>query len=260
MVNSNQYTIQGSGKPLVFQHGLGANRFQITSLLNTLENTRLLTMDAPGHGHFPYDPGCSPSFDWFTDEVIRVMDINGIYQAVIGGLSMGSGIAINMALRYPGRVAALILLRPAWFCSPVPDNLKILLKVADCLEMTDGDKIFKEDALFQKMQADLPAAAASVMGMFDRDQQQFTSRLLRAMVKDQPCPHEKIPAIELPTLVIGNDEDPLHPWEMADMWHHAVPESILVKAPSRYAEPDAHQSKVVSAISEFLNEIPINHQ
>lgn len=258
MVNSNQYFIRGTGKPLVFQHGLGASQSQIKSLLTDLGNIKLLTMDTPGHGVFPYDESNTPSFQSYTDEVIRVMDITGIYKTVAGGLSMGSGIAVNMAMRYPKRVAGLILLRPAWHYSAYPENLRILLKVADYLDNTTGQTGFESLPEFALIREKIPKAAASILGMFNREQQVYTSPLLRAMVGDQPCLTETPPGIDLPALIIGNDDDPLHPWEMAEKWHQTLPNSGLIKVPSRYTDPDGHRIKVINAIQEFMNDITIN--
>ena len=52
------------------------------------------------------------SFDTFADHVVALMDHLGIERCHLGGLSMGSAIALNIALRYPDRFKKLILLRP----------------------------------------------------------------------------------------------------------------------------------------------------
>ncbi len=257
MTYTQPYFLRGSGKPLVFQHGLGASNAQIQELLTELKGVRLLSADVPGHGNHPLDRSATPSFDIYTDEIIRIMDLAGIYRAVVGGLSMGSGIAVNMACRYPERVAGLILLRPAWHLSAIPENLRILLDVADHVE-NGGRKAFEENATFRQIQNEIPAAAESILGMFDRDQPDSTSVILRAMVRDQPCPAKTPPLITLPALVIGNGDDPLHPWAMAEAWHRLLPNSQLVRVPSRYLDRSAHKEKVNHAIQDFMNYLTIN--
>ena len=44
----------------------------------------------------------------------------GLTRAVVGGISMGAGMALNAATRYPERVAGLVLARPAWLDRPMP--------------------------------------------------------------------------------------------------------------------------------------------
>ena len=258
-MGNNHYYLQGEVMALVFQHGLGANHAQIATLLKPLKNVRLLTSDVPGHGQCPLDSTMEPSFNAYTDEIIRIMDLAGIYKAVIGGLSMGSGIAVNMACRYPKRVAGLILHRPAWELSPRPQNLAILLKVAQYVDnMDEGKSSFMQLPEFQSIQASLPKAAGSLLGMFERDQQAHTARVLTKMVEDKPCPTNTTPMITFPALVIGNDDDPLHPWEMAEAWHKILPNSHLKKVTSRYRNDQAHQDQVVAAIQQFMNTIRIN--
>ena len=114
------------GSPLVFIHGLGAGKKQIGSALTNLPGRRLITPNMPGHGDSPEIDPSQFSFDFFADLVIEVMDHLGIDQTDLGGLSMGSGISLNIALRYPERVKKLILLRPSWLDSPRPHHLELV--------------------------------------------------------------------------------------------------------------------------------------
>ena len=256
MEDQQSYTILGSGKPLVFQHGLGANAQQIISLLDELQGVRLLTMDMPGHGHNKLDPSRPPSFNSYTDELIRIMDKAGIDRAAAGGLSMGSGIALNMAWRYPERVAGLILLRPAWHLSSHPKNLEVLLEVARLLNKGEDEKLSAIPRV-ATMRREIPAAADSIMGLLNREQKEDTPEVLQRMVADKPLPGEPTD-IMFPALVIGNDDDPLHPWEMAEAWHKLLPNSKLLKVPSRYTNPTGHKAEVTHAIQDFMNTITFN--
>jgi pimeloyl-ACP methyl ester carboxylesterase len=257
MAYSPPYSLRGSGKPLVFQHGLGASRLQIEELLTSLSGIQLLTADVPGHGSHILQKSFTPSFDRYTDEMIRIMDLAGIDKAVAGGLSMGAGIAANLACRYPQRVAGLILLRPAWYLSSTPDNLQILLDVAAHIESREIS-LFESSPKLKAIREKVPEAADSILGMFEREQPDATATLLRNMVNDKPCPSDISPLHKLPTLIIGNDQDPLHPWSMAEAWHELLPQSTLVKVSSRYSDRHAHQQEVNRAIRDFMNNLTIN--
>jgi pimeloyl-ACP methyl ester carboxylesterase len=182
------------------------------------------------------------------------MDLVNIDKAVAGGLSMGSGNAVNMACRYPERVSGLILLRPAWFLSPAPENLRILLELATYLE--NGEKsLFKSSPNLKAIRNKVPEAADSILGLFDRDHPDATASLLRNMVNDKPCPPDTSALLNFPTLIIGNDHDPIHPWSMAEAWHKHLPQSILIKVSPRYSDRDAHQQEVNRAIQDFMNNL-----
>lgn len=129
---------------LVFLHGLGASRTQSTSSLPNLQNTRLIAPDMPGHGDsMGFDP-TTYSFDTFADHVIALMDHLGIAKTHLGGISMGSGISLNIALRYPDRVNKLILLR---------DNPPVAQSVLGLYDRPDNSVLEKmwRDCPFQSL-------------------------------------------------------------------------------------------------------------
>ena len=142
------------GTPLVFIHGLGAGKKQISSALTNLPGRWLITPNMPGHGDSTdIDPALF-SFDFFADLVIEVMDHLGIDKTDLGGLSMGSGISLNIALRYPERVKKLILLRPSWLDSPRPDHLELVARVTTGMGANDPD--------FRALAGRNPPVAASI--------------------------------------------------------------------------------------------------
>ena len=81
------YTDVGTGLPLVFEHGIGGDVRQ--------------------------------PFDRFGDDLIGLLNHLGIARAVLGGISLGAGVALNAATRYPERVAGLVLGRPAWLADAI---------------------------------------------------------------------------------------------------------------------------------------------
>ena len=93
-----------SDTPLIFLHGLGAGASQTTSAFPDLPNTYLIAPDMPGHGKSLKFSTNELTFNTFADNTVAIMDKLGIESTNIGGLSMGSGITLNLALRYPERV------------------------------------------------------------------------------------------------------------------------------------------------------------
>lgn len=119
------YLDQGWGTPFVFQHGLGGDVEQASAAFAPPEGVRLVSLDCRGHGASrPLGDPDKLSFGAFAEDVIALMDHLDIHHAVVGGISMGAGVALNLARRFPERVAGLVLSRPAWLDSPLPDNLR----------------------------------------------------------------------------------------------------------------------------------------
>ena len=69
---------------------------------------RVVRYDARYHGQSTSVPGEYTSFD----DLLSVLDGLSIDRAIIMGLSLGGGTAIDFAIAYPDRVAALILVAP----------------------------------------------------------------------------------------------------------------------------------------------------
>lgn len=248
------YTVEsGEGETLFFQHGLTAQSQQIVDLLGGVQGVHLLSMDSPGHGSSVLQEGYQLSFDQYADELIHQLDIRCISRVFLGGLSMGSGIALNIALRYPERVRGLILLRPAWLDRPHPDNLDILLEALPYLKMEGGARDFENTSCFQTLRDSHFLAARSVLGIFSPLQQDALDIVIRSMVGDCPFTNiEELVRIDVPTLVIGNDDDPLHPFEIAQILSHSITHASLVKVPSRYEDATQHRREVRDLVENFI--------
>lgn len=243
--------------PFFFQHGLGAQLAQPQGLLKNLPNTQLISMDCPGHGATALPAGKVPSFDYYADELLLLMDRLGIHHALFGGISMGAGISINIALRYPQRVKGLVLIRPAWLDQASPENLALLKTASALMPTTNGSEEFKQLDTFQRIQQNVPNAAKSILGVFAATQRKELPLVLKSMVEDKPFQNlNALSAIKQPCLILANEDDPLHPYEMAVALHNAIPDSRLEKVVSRYVDDQAHRKAVEKAVKLFIATIP----
>lgn len=102
---------EGEGPPVVLGHGFGGSARNFRSQSRALRGVaRIVRFDARGHARSgaplaaeAYTPAT------FVADLGRVLDGAGAAQAVVGGLSMGAGIALRFALAHPERTRALIL-------------------------------------------------------------------------------------------------------------------------------------------------------
>ena len=99
---------RGHGRPVVLLHGLADDHTLWRYVAGTLPGVETLAMDLPGHGRsgpLPPDATLADS----ARAVLATLDAAGIDRVVVGGLSMGGGIAQQLVLDAPERVEALIL-------------------------------------------------------------------------------------------------------------------------------------------------------
>jgi pimeloyl-ACP methyl ester carboxylesterase len=83
---------------------------------------RVVTFDGRGNGRSDR-PGASAAYDdtEFAADAIAVLDATGTDRAIIAGLSMGAGYALQMAVRYPERVSGAIFVGSSvGLADPIP--------------------------------------------------------------------------------------------------------------------------------------------
>ena len=75
-----------------------------------------LIIDVPGHGQSKlYDGPCTLS--QIADDIVALLDHLGIQKIHLGGVSMGGMISQTLILKYPERVASLMLINTTCFIS-----------------------------------------------------------------------------------------------------------------------------------------------
>ncbi|MBI3169682.1 MAG: alpha/beta hydrolase [Chloroflexi bacterium] len=100
--------IDPSRLPLILIHGAGGSFLSWHPYLRRLTGETVYAPDLPGHGESEGDG--RRTIEEYADDIVRFMENLRVESAVIAGLSMGSGIALTLALKYPQRVRVLALL------------------------------------------------------------------------------------------------------------------------------------------------------
>src|SRR5512139_2770184 len=103
------YQVHGDGdsQPVVLLHGAAGTHLSWPAQVCRLPDCRVYALDLPGHGKSAGE-ACR-SVDGYTRRVLDWMEALSLQQAVLVGHSMGSAVAMQIALTEPGRAAALVL-------------------------------------------------------------------------------------------------------------------------------------------------------
>ena len=253
---SFNYSDSGSGTPFVFQHGLGADLTQPISLVNT-KRFRVIAFDFRAHGNTtPVGPiekiGLAP----FADDLRAILDHLDIQRTILGGISMGAAVALNFTLRFPERVNGLILSRPAWLDAPNPWNVKMFTLITKMIEAhgpTKGKHHFQLTLEYQEAFREWPDVAESLAAQFDRPGIEDTAFKLARLIHDTPSlDRREWSRIKVPTLVLGNHHDPIHPFEYAAQTADLIPGATLREITPKSLSLDQHNADVQKAITDFL--------
>lgn len=252
-----KYQEVGRGVPLFFQHGLGADLNQPFGLFEPPAGFRLLSFDCRAHGQtHPVGPEEKVSLATFADDLLALMDHLKIERAVIGGISMGAAVALNFAMRYPTRVRALILQRPAWLDGPRQDNVEVFATIARYIRQhgaLNGLEQFKLSPLFKKILADSPDTAKSLTAQFLFPRAGETVVKLERIPIDSPnCNQAARAAIAVPALVMANRQDPVHPFEFGVTLAGEIPGAEFKELTPKSVSLEKYNEETQQFIEDFL--------
>ena len=131
-----EYQEAGTGTPLLMVHGSGGGHDQGMAFAGKLmqRGVRVIAMSRFGYLRTPMPLDASPAAQ--ADAHVCLLDALGINKAAVAGGSAGGPSALQMAIRHPDRVSALVLLVPlAYKPSTSADSAKPLAPWAEALLM-----------------------------------------------------------------------------------------------------------------------------
>jgi pimeloyl-ACP methyl ester carboxylesterase len=261
------YLDVGQGVPFVFQHGIGGDVRQPAGLFVPPQGLRLLCLDARAHGQTqPLGDPSALTFDVSGDDLVAWLDHLGLARAVIGGISMGAGVALNVAVRYPQRVAGLVLSRPAWLDSPMPpENVARYAAIARLLRGVgaagDRDQAlrralaeFEASDDYRGLLARSPDTAQSLRGQLTNERAVAAVARLERLPADRPLADLRAAeAIQVPALVLAHGQDPIHRFAFGEALARAIPWARLVELTPKSIARERHAAEVQGCLDAFLS-------
>ncbi len=249
----------GSGRPMIFQHGLGGDAAQPADVFPADIGWQAITLECRGHGRSEAGPPQDFAISTFADDLIALIEAEGLGPLPLGGISMGAAIALSVAVSRPDLVSALILGRPAWLASAAPPNLAANVAVGRLLGShppAEARAMFDALPLVAALAVEAPDNLVSLHGFFDREPVGITAELLCRISEDGPgVDRAGIAAIRMPVLVVGTARDVLHPLDLAREAAEAIPGARLVEITSKSDDRDRYRSEFRGALARFLEDL-----
>ncbi len=105
-----QVSVDGpaAGPPILLLHSIGCDRAMWRGQADALAGRRVIRPDLRGHGDSAAPAG-EYGLDRLARDVVAILDALKVERTVICGISLGGLVALEMALRAPGRVLGLVL-------------------------------------------------------------------------------------------------------------------------------------------------------
>ena len=251
------YDERGAGTAFIFQHGLGADLNQIFDLFTPPPGVRLLGFECRGHGETrPLGPEEKVTVEQFTDDLRVFLDHLGIDRAIIGGISMGAAIALRFALEHADRVCGLVLSRPAWLDESRADNLRVFATLAEYIRKYgawEGAQRYQRTEAFQHVLKLSPDNANSLLSQFAHPRAEETvAKLERIPAYVPKHTRDDWRHISVPTLVLANAADEIHPLDFGHVLAGIIPRAEFVELTPKSMSKEQHQRDVQRGIGDFL--------
>ncbi|NTJ67711.1 alpha/beta hydrolase [Agrobacterium rhizogenes] len=245
----------GQGLPVVFQHGLGGDEMQVAQNVPAAAIHRL-TLECRGHGASALGNARPFSIRMFAEDVLAATTAYGFDRFIVGGISMGAAIALHFAHHHPHRVVGLVLVRPAWTFEASPDNLAPIRMVAALIlsnQIEEAKRRFVSSEIGRRIASEAPDNFSSLLGYFDRPDAAAFASVLADIAADGPdVPQAAAAALAVPTLIIGNQHDAIHPLSRAQALANVIPGAGFVEVTAKAIDKNRHFAEVQDAIAHFL--------
>ena len=251
--------VRGEGVPVLFVHGFPFDRTMWRHQLATLSRVRRIAPDFRGVGGSGAPTGADGySLSRYADDLVAVLDVLGVREAVLCGLSMGGYVIFELLRRHPTRVKALILADT----KPQPDSAEAkrgreeLTRVAEREGQGGVIERLLPRLLAPATQATQPEVAAQVHEMARRWSLPGLVGALRVL-RDRPDSTETLRGVRVPTLVLVGSEDEIAPPDTARAMAQLVPDAQCHVVPAAGHIAPLEQPLATSRLlADFLGALP----
>lgn len=230
--------------PLVLVHGAGGNHLVWPAQLRHLAHTVVYALDLPGHGSSP-GPGCT-SISAYSEIVRDFVDALELPWFLLAGHSMGGAIALDFALAYGYRLAALALIG-------------------------SGARMRVSSSLLESVLHNFEAATAQIVDYSYHRDTAATQKELYLHNLREADPHvlygdfvachnfdvvDRLAALTVPALIVCGEQDRMTPPERSIYLHNHMAGSELLLVPAAgHNVMIEHPEMVARAVDVFLDKV-----
>jgi non-heme chloroperoxidase len=216
------------GEAIVFLHGYSDSWFSFSRVLPLLAPSyHAFALTQRGHGDSD-KPQCCYTPDDFAADVDAFMDAVGIEEATLVGASTGALFAQRVALSYPRRVSRLVLVgaqTPANAANEVVSGLREEIGALEDPVPPEFVRGFQESTIYQPVpQEFLDTVVSESLKLPARVWRDYMEGAVLSIDHDYVVPLREI---DVPTLMLWGEQDPLFPREEQERLAAAIPGASL---------------------------------
>jgi pimeloyl-ACP methyl ester carboxylesterase len=250
------YEVWGDGPDtLVYLHGILLDAHTNHRLARDLAERgyRVVLPDLPGHGRSDKPlHATAHRIDRYATTVLGLIEALGDEPVVLGGMSLGADVSLQVAARAPERVRGLILEMPV-LERAAPAAALIFTPLLLATHYAAPALRWVSSAVSRLPRHRL-GPLDQVVGALLLGPDEMTAVLHGVLMGPVAPTLDERRALAMPALVIGHRADGLHPFADADRLSHQLPDARLVRAGS-VVELRLHPQRLTAEIADFLDSV-----
>lgn len=183
----------------------------------------LLTPEFPGFGAAPAEP--APSVAAFAGQVAELIRAEDTGPATVVGLSLGGYVALALAIEHPDTVAALVLANTRAEADS-DDGRRAREQAIDTIRI-DGLDTYLAELIPRVLSPTVESEAwERAFGIAETQDPEAVCLALEAL-RDRPDRTSGLAGIDVPTVVIGGEDDGVTPYDAVATLADAIPGAVL---------------------------------
>jgi pimeloyl-ACP methyl ester carboxylesterase len=198
------YETMGTGRPLILLHGgMGSGEMFGPVRSALAESHRLIIPDLQGHGRTA-DIDRPIDIRLMADDIAALIDHLGLEKPDLVGYSLGGGVALQTAVKYPDKVGRLVIASAhAWRNAIPPEMLAQQAQVNAA-----AAEFLKDTPMYQLYQKVAPRP---------EDFPRLLDKMGESMAQDFDF-SEEVRGLQVPTLIVAADADMAPPSHYVEMF------------------------------------------
>src|SRR5437588_8486012 len=198
------YEIHGAGRPLILLHGgLGSGEMFGPILPLLAESHQVVAVDLQGHGRTA-DIDRPIDVRLMADDIAALIDHLGLDRPDVVGYSLGGGVALHTAAKYPAKVRRLV----AAAANIRPDAIYPEMRAQQVQVSGAAADFMKDTPMYQLYQKVAPRP---------EDFPRLLDKIGASMSKDFDYT-EEVRSLQVPTLIVAADADMAPPTHYVEMF------------------------------------------
>ncbi len=252
---------QGEGQPVVLIHGFPTSSYTWRHVIPRLSKQyAVYAPDLPGYGKSDLGPQADRGIAAQSYYINEWMESVGLTNAILVGQGTGGGVALQIAVRHPDKVAGLILINPACYDSYPSSYAKLLAEPgwgpfvgAGAARRRGFKSMLSQGVYHQKLLSE------GVVDNYYAPWNSETGRrnLIRAATdlkaKDMMEISDSFATLRFPTLVVAGLFDPFQPINYSKRLAASIPGGQFIQIPKcgHFASEDEPE-KIVRYVHTFF--------